>query len=103
EGPIRSAQGIGAGGGGGEEDGQRGLSPEERVHPHGERLRDDQAHQEHKYVGHALEDKEHRSRNPVLRALRSVTYSGLKTGAFSSPERTALILGSPSEPPGRST
>jgi hypothetical protein len=33
----------------------------------------------------------------------NVNYSGLKTGAFSSPERTALILGSPSEPPGRST
>jgi len=35
--------------------------------------------------------------------LLHVNYSGLKTGAFSSPERTALILGSPSEPPGRST
>jgi hypothetical protein len=34
---------------------------------------------------------------------QQVNYSGLKTGAFSSPERTALILGSPSEPPGRST
>ncbi len=33
----------------------------------------------------------------------AVNYSGVNTGAFCSPERIALILGNPSEPPGRST
>jgi len=56
---------------------------------------------------HEVQGRYRGKKDPLMpgrrRDLLVVNYSGLKTGAFSSPERTALILGSPSEPPGRST